>query len=121
MNRKRDTVLAPAHPMQEVMDNLYSPGQIAAFECIRCITRSLIRARVLDAHFAEELQERAMAAIAAGGTAIEVLATWLPINDLVSVATSSSAWAAKQAPALPGLPQGGGDGLPATRAWPPLH
>jgi hypothetical protein len=110
-DRRRPARLEQVSPL----DRLFTPGEIAAHEILRCMVRSMIRARVLDANFAEELQERAMAAINAGGSAAEVLAAWLPIQTMLELVTAPEAWTAQ-----PGLPQGGGEGLPAMRTlrWP---
>jgi hypothetical protein len=105
--------------MMETMGRLFTPGEIAAMECIRCLYISLLRKRAVDAQLAEDLAARAMAALQAGGTPEEVLARWLPIQNIADSVMDPAAWSAQSAPPVPVLPRGGGTGQAARWHWPP--
>jgi hypothetical protein len=122
--RNPGTIIGPApspadHPMAETLGRLYTPGEIAALECIRCLYISLIRKRAVDPQLADDLCARAMAAIEEGGSAVETLARWVPIQQMAETVMNPDAWPARPAPLLPGLTHTGGEGLPATLTWPP--
>ena len=116
MSDRRDTVIGP-HPMMAPMNRLFTPGELAALECIRCLYVSLIRKGAVDPLLAGELCARAMAAVEEGGTAPEMLARWVAIQTMAETVLNPDAWRPQPAPLLPGLPQGGGEGAPATLPW----
>jgi hypothetical protein len=79
---------------QPVTRALFSEAELAMMEVVATLTRSLIRARKVDALLAQEFEALAKAAIATGGTAESTMQRWLPIFSLLEITTDPAAWSA---------------------------